>query len=68
MAITQALCTSFKKEVFEGVHATTDTYKIALYTNLATLDASTTAYAATNEVSGTGYTAGRSNFIGICNW
>lgn len=56
------LCTSFKKELFEGVHdftaGTGDTFKIALYTSSATLDASTTAYSATNEVSGTGYTAG----------
>ena len=61
MAITQALCTSFKKELLEGVHtfgAAGDVFKIALYTSSATLDASTTAYSATNEASGTGYTAG----------
>ncbi len=56
------LCTSFKVELLEGVHdfttGTGDTFKIALYTSSATLDASTTAYSATNEVSGTGYTAG----------
>lgn len=58
MAITQALCTSFKQELMEGVHDfTTHTFKIALYTSSATLGASTTAYTATNEVSGTGYTA-----------
>lgn len=59
MAITQAMCTSFKAELLAGVHDfTTDTFKIALYTSSATLDASTTAYSATNEASGTNYTAG----------
>jgi hypothetical protein len=61
MAITQAMCTSFKKELLEGIHdfrTTGDTFKIALFTSAATLGASTTAYAVTNEVSGTGYTAG----------
>ena len=59
MAITQAMTTSFKQELMEGVHDfTTHTFKMALYTSSATLDATTTAYSATNEVSGTGYTAG----------
>lgn len=62
MAITQAMPTSFKQEILVGEHnfttSTGDTFKIALYTSSATLDASTTAYSATNEVSGTGYTAG----------
>jgi hypothetical protein len=67
MAITQAMCTSFKVELLNGIHAfgttvvragtTADTMNIALYTSSATLDATTTAYSATNEVSGTGYTA-----------
>ena len=61
MAISQAMCTSFKSELLTGEHnftnSTGDTFKIALYTSSATLDASTTAYSATNEVSGTGYTA-----------
>jgi hypothetical protein len=53
------MTTSFKKELMEGVHDfTTHTFKIALYTSSATLDATTTAYSATNEVSGTNYTAG----------
>lgn len=56
------MCTSFKKELLFGVHdfdlANGDTFKIALYTNSASFDASTTAYTATNEVSGTGYSAG----------
>ena len=62
MAITQAMCTSFKKELLEAVHnfknSGGDTFKIALYTSSATMSAATTAYSATNEISGTGYTAG----------
>ena len=68
MAITQAMCTSFKVDLLNGIHAfgttvaragtTADTFNLALYTSSATLDATTTAYTATNEVSGTGYTAG----------
>jgi hypothetical protein len=67
MAITQAMCTSFKVELLNGIHAfgttvvrgstTADTMYLALYTSSATLDATTTAYTATNEVSGTGYVA-----------
>jgi hypothetical protein len=56
------LCTSFKVEILKGVHdftnGTGDTFKIALYTSSATLSATTTAYSATNEVSGTAYVAG----------
>lgn len=62
MAITTAMCTSFKQEVLEALHdfnATSGSvFKIALYTSAATLDATTTAYSTTNEVVGTGYTAG----------
>lgn len=62
MAITQAMCTSFKAELMLGVHdfrnASGDTFKIALYTSTATIDANTTAYSNSNEVSGTNYTAG----------
>ena len=58
MAITQAIPTSFKAEILQGIHDSADTYKMALYTSAATLGASTTAYSATNEVVGTGYTAG----------
>ena len=61
MAITQAMCTSFKKELLEGKHnfmlSGGDTFKIALYTSSASLAASTTAYTTSNEVSGTNYTA-----------
>lgn len=65
MAITSAICNSYKQELLEGVHASTDTYKIALYTDAATLSASTTAYSATNEASGTGYTAGGEELAGF---
>jgi hypothetical protein len=59
MAITQAMCTSFKADVLNKEQdLDADTLKIALYTSSATLDATTTAYSATNEVSGTGYSAG----------
>ena len=64
MAITTAICNSYKKEILEGVHASADTYKIALYTSSATLSASTTAYSSTNEVSGTGYVAGGKTLTG----
>lgn len=65
MPITTAICNSYKQEVLEGVHAVGDVYKIALYTSTATLGAATTAYSATNEVSGTGYTAGGATLSGI---
>jgi len=64
MAITQAMCTSFKVALLDGEMDfsadTSQTFKIALYTSSATLSAATTAYATTNEVSssGTNYTAG----------
>lgn len=58
MAITQAIPTSFKAEILQGIHDGADTYKMALYTSDATLGASTTAYTTTNEVVGIGYTAG----------
>jgi hypothetical protein len=62
MAISQALCTSFKVALLNGEmdfsSDTALTFKVALYTSSATLDATTTAYTVTNEVSGTGYTAG----------
>ena len=59
MAITQAMCTSFKEDLFNKLQdLDSDTIKIALYTSSATINATTTAYATTNEVSGSGYTAG----------
>ena len=61
MAISQAMCTSFKVEILKGVHnftaSTGNTFKLALYTSSASLGAATTAYTTSNEVSGTGYTA-----------
>lgn len=69
MAISQAMCTSFKVELLQGVHnfttSTGDTFKIALYTSSATLGASTAAYTTTNEVSGTGYTAGGNTLTNV---
>ena len=65
MAITTAICNSYKQEILEGVHSSTDTYKIALYTSSATLGASTTAYLATNEVTGAGYDAGGKTLTGF---
>ena len=63
------MCTSFKQELLYGVHdfdaSTGDTFKIALYTSSATLDASTTAYSVTNEVSGTGYSAGGQDLTNV---
>jgi hypothetical protein len=62
LPITQSMCTSFKAELMLAVHdfrATGgDTFKLALYTSSATVDANTTAYTASNEVTGTNYTAG----------
>jgi hypothetical protein len=63
MAITQAMCTSFKQELMQALHDFDNpggnTFKIALYTSSATLDATTTAYTTSNEVPSTGnYTAG----------
>ena len=68
MAITQALADSFKKSLLDGdmdFRATGgDTFKLALYTNAATLGASTTAYTATNEVGDSGqYVAGGGTLV-----
>ena len=56
------MCTSFKKELMEGVHnfknSGGSTFKLALYDNNASFTAATTAYTTSNEVSGTGYSAG----------
>ena len=56
------MCTSFKKELMTGTHNFTNssgnTFKLALYTNSASFNASTTAYTTSNEISGTGYSAG----------
>ena len=68
MAITQAMCTSFKVEILNGIHAfgttvaragtTADTFYLALYTDAASLNATTTAYETGGETAGTGYAAG----------
>jgi hypothetical protein len=75
MANTQAVATSFKVEQLNGIHAfsttvtrgatTADTFKAALYLATATVNATTTAYSATNEVSGAGYTAGGVTFTWV---
>ena len=61
MAITSAICNSFKQEILQGEHNFTassgDTFNLALYTSSASLGAGTTAYTTSNEVSGSGYTA-----------
>jgi len=67
MAISQAMCSSFKEQLFLGEHdMDTDTIKLALYTSAATLSAATTAYTTSNEVSssGTNYTAGGNTLTG----
>lgn len=62
MAITQAMCSSFKGEILQAIHdfdVGGNTFKLALYTSSATLDASTTVYTSSNEVGASGsYTAG----------
>jgi hypothetical protein len=58
MSITSALCNSYKKEILEGVHDSTDTYKIALFDSNSNLSASTTVYSTSGESDGAGYTAG----------
>jgi len=73
LAISQTLATSFKVEILDGIHnfgvgvirasTAADTFKIALYSTLATLDAATTVYTTLNEVTGTGYTAGGNTLV-----
>lgn len=62
MSILQGATTSFKVELLQAVHnfgpTSPDTFKVALYTASANINADTTAYSTTNEVTGTGYTAG----------
>jgi len=70
LAITQAMCTSFKVELLQGIHnfttSTGDVFKLALYTSTATLDATTTVYSATNEVANTGsYAAGGGSLTNV---
>ena len=68
MANTQAVCTSFKVDLLNGIHAfgttvarggtTKDTFKAALYLSTATVNGTTTTYSSTNEVTGTNYVPG----------
>lgn len=78
MANTQAICTSFKVELMNGIHAlgtsvvragtTPDSFKAALYLASATINAATTAYTGTGEVSGAGYSAGGVDLTGSPDW
>jgi hypothetical protein len=73
LAISQTLATSFKVEILDGIHnfgvgvirasTAADTFKIALYSTLATLDAATTVYTTQDEVTGTGYVAGGNTLV-----
>jgi len=79
MAIDQAMTTSFKQEILQGIHnftngsgggtttttGTGNVFKIALYTSSASLSATTTAYSTSNEVSGTNYTAGGNTLTNV---
>jgi len=69
VAISTAMCTSFKSQLMSALHDFDNpggnTFKIALYTSSATLGASTTAYSATNEVTGTGYSAGGNTLTSV---
>lgn len=69
MPISTAMCTSFKSELMSALHDFDNpggnTFKIALYTSAATLGASTTAYSATNEVTGTNYVAGGNTLTAV---
>ena len=79
MAHTQAVTTSFKSELLQGIHnfhngsgggtstttGTGNTFKVALYTSSSTMSASTTAYTSTNEASGTNYSAGGNTLTNV---
>jgi hypothetical protein len=66
MSIVQTQTTSFKAQLYQGIHdLTTDVIKIALYSGDANLNADTTVYSATNEITGTGYTAGGEIMTGV---
>jgi plastocyanin domain-containing protein len=65
MAISQAMCSSYKEQLLGAVHdMDTDVFKIALYTSSATLSAATTIYSTSDEVVATGYTAGGNTLSG----
>ena len=67
MASTTAICDSYRGELHQGIHdfttSTGDTFKLAMYTSTATNGAATTAYSVTNEISGTGYSAGGGTLV-----
>lgn len=69
MAITSAICTSFKQELLVGTHnftaSTGNSFKLALYTSSATLGAGTTTYVTTGEATGTNYTAAGSALTNV---
>lgn len=69
MAITSAICTSFKQELLVGTHNFTNSsgnsFKLALYTSSASLGAATTAYVTTGQATGTNYTAGGSALTNV---
>jgi hypothetical protein len=65
MAITAAVCNSFKSEIIQGVHEASDTYKIALYPDTANLSKATTVYSSSGECPATGnYTQGGISLVG----
>lgn len=69
MAISTAMCTSFKSQLMSALHDFDNpggnTFKVALYTSSATLGASTTAYSTSNEITGTGYSAGGNTLTSV---
>ena len=69
MAITSAICTSFKQELLVGTHNFTNSsgnsFKLALYTSSATLGASSTAFVTTGQATGTNYTSGGSALTNV---
>jgi len=69
MAITQAMCTSFKSELLQATHnfkaSGGNTFNLALYTSSATMSASTTAYSTSQEATGTNYTAKGSSLTNV---
>ena len=72
MAITSAICNSFKQELLVGTHNFTassgDTFKIALYTSSASIGASTTAFSTSNEISntaGSAYSSGGATLTSV---
>ena len=78
MANTQAMATSFKVEILNGLHAfgtsvvrgatTPDSFKAALYLATATINAASTVYTTTGEVTGTNYVAGGVDLTGAADW